>query len=70
MDLALLYLSNICSYTCVIIFGADCSKEEFNERLETLEIKKNLYLNGFKGPIEMMWTQQAYDEQNNTQKQN
>jgi hypothetical protein len=46
-----------------------CSKEEFNERLETLEIKKNLWLNGFMGPIGMMWTQQTYDEQQTTQKQ-
>jgi hypothetical protein len=43
------------------------NKEEFDDRYETVLIKKNLYLNGFMGPIGMMWTQQAYEEQHNMQ---
>lgn len=46
------------------------NKEEFQERFQTVLLKKNFYLNGFQGPIGMMWTQDAYDEQDNMQKQN
>ena len=42
------------------------NKEEFADRFQTVLLKKNLYLNGFMGPIGMMWTQQAYEEQHNT----
>lgn len=45
------------------------NKEEFADRFETMLLKKSLFLNGFMGPIGMMWTQQAYDEQNATRKQ-
>ena len=41
------------------------NKEEFEDRFWTVLLKKNLYLNGFMG-IGMMWTQQAYDEQQHT----
>jgi hypothetical protein len=42
------------------------SKEEFADRFQTVLLKKNLYLTGFMG-IGMMWTQQAYEEQQPTQ---
>jgi len=44
------------------------NKEEFADRFQTVLLKKNLYLNGFMGPIGMMWTQQAYEEQHTTPK--
>jgi len=45
------------------------NKEEFEDRFWTVLLKKNLYLNGFMGPIGMMWTQDAYDEKYNMQEQ-
>lgn len=45
------------------------NKEEFADRFQTMLLKKNLYLNGFQGPIGMMWTQHAYNEQHNTHEQ-
>lgn len=43
------------------------NKEEFEDRFWIVLLKKNLYLNGFMGPIGMMWTQQTYEEQHSTQ---
>lgn len=42
------------------------NQKEFQERFWTVLLKKNFYLNGFMGPIGMMWTQQAYDEKHDT----
>lgn len=39
------------------------NEEEFAERLETVCLKKNIYLNGFMGIFGMFWTKQAYHEQ-------
>ena len=38
-------------------------KEDFTERLETVSLKKNIYMNGFMGIMGMFWTRQAYHEQ-------
>ena len=40
------------------------NKEEFPERLQTLLLKKNLYLNGFMTTGMLIWTPQAYEKQN------
>jgi hypothetical protein len=45
-------------------------KEEFNERWETVLLKKNFFLNGFMGPIGIMWTQTTYNEQFGKPKRN
>ncbi len=37
-------------------------KEGFEERFQAVLLKKNIHVNGFQGPIGMMWTQQAYNE--------
>ncbi len=37
-------------------------KEEFEDEFWTV-LLKNLYLNGFMGPMGIMWTQKAYEEQ-------
>jgi hypothetical protein len=44
-------------------------EREFEDRFWAVLLKKNLYLNGFMGPMGMMWTQQAYEEQHNVQEQ-
>jgi hypothetical protein len=46
----------------------EANKEEHAERWKTVLLKKNMYLNGFMGPIGMMWTQQAYQEAEDTKK--
>ncbi len=44
-------------------------KEGFEERFQTVLLKKSIYVNGFQGPIGMMWTQQSYAEKYVTQRE-
>jgi hypothetical protein len=39
------------------------NEEEFQDRLATVCLKKNIYLNGFMGIFGMYWTEQAYHKQ-------
>jgi hypothetical protein len=36
---------------------------EFEDRLQTVLLKKNIHLHGFQGVIGMMWTQQSYSNE-------
>lgn len=51
------------SFTDEDIAFLSANEEEFADRLETILIRKNIFLNGFMNVFGMMWTEHAYQEQ-------
>ena len=48
-------------------FLTAANEEDYNDRFQTMLLKKNLYLNGFNTMGMLIWTQQAYEEQQTEQ---
>ena len=46
-------------------FLAAATKEDFNDKMETMYIKKNLFLTGFNTFGKLLWTYQAFEKQIN-----